>query len=118
MKYATYEENLKFVLEHGFKNQFIDEMETIIDTRRDDPLAYIDTSEAGTLGKLKRLLQRDPTNWKLVDYTVLGSDPETLTSVVVSCPRRLVSFRAAKASKEYTEEEKAAIVNRLRESRS
>ena len=114
MKYATYEENLKFVLEHNIGTLSVEEMETIINTRRGDPLAYVNTSEVGVLSKIKKLLTKDPENWKLINYTVSTSDTESLTSVDVTCPKRLVSLRAARG---YGEEEKKAISDRLRASR-
>ena len=113
MKYATYEENLKFVLEHNIGTLSVEEMETIINTRRGDPLAYVNTSEAGVLSKIKKLLAKDPKNWTLAGYTVSTSDTESLTSVDVTCPKRLVSLRSARIPREYTEEEKKAIADKL-----
>ena len=117
MKYATYEENLKFVLEHNIGTLSVEEMETIINTRKGDPLAYVNTSEAGVLSKIKKLLTKDPENWKLVGYTVSTNDTESLTSVDATCPKRLVGLRSARVPREYTEEEKKAIADKLRASR-
>lgn len=113
MKYATYEENLKFVLEHNIGNLSVEEKETIINMRRDDPLGYVDTSDPSILLKIKKMLTKDPEHWRLVDYTVSGVDPNVLTSVVASCPKRLISFRA---KREYTKEEKSALSARFAKS--
>ncbi len=113
MKFATYEENLKFVLDHNIRCT-AEEAETIINTNRTDPLAYIDTSDNITLARVKKLLVKDATNWKLVNYTVSSADPEAMTSVVVTCPKKLIRLVAQRATREYTEEEKAAFRARIR----
>jgi len=38
-----------------------------------------------------------------------------LTSVVVSCPRRLIKFNATRAKREYSDEEREACRQRFRE---
>lgn len=113
MKYTTYAENLNFVLGHSIRCT-ADEAETIINTNRTDPLAYIDTSDNVTLTRVKKLLVKDATNWKLVNYTVSSADPEFMTSVVVTCPKKLIRFAAQPAKREYTEEEKAALRENIR----
>ena len=113
MKFATYEENLKFVLDHSIRCT-AEEAETIINTNRTDPLAYIDTSDNITLARVKKLLVKDAANWKLVNYTVSSADPEFMTSVVVTCPKKLIRLAAQPAKREYTEEEKAAFKARIR----
>ena len=113
MKYKTYEANLKFVLEHSIRCT-ADEAETIINTNRNDPLAYIDTSDNIMLTRVKKLLVKDAANWKLVNYTVSSADPESMTSVVVTCPKKLIRLAAQRATREYTEEEKEAFKARIR----
>ena len=114
MKYETYAENLNFVLGHNIRCA-ADEAETIINTNRADPLAYIDTSDNVTLTRVKKLLVKDAANWKLVNYTVSSADPEFITSVVVTCPKKLIQLVAQRATREYTEEERAAAAQRFRE---
>lgn len=114
MKYKTYEANLKFVLDHNIRCT-AEEAETIINTNRNDPLAYIDTSDNIMLTRVKKLLIKDAANWKLVNYTVSSADPEVMTSVVVTCPKQLIRLVAQPAKREYTEEERAAASQRFRE---
>ena len=109
MKYKTYEENLKFVLGHSIRCT-AEEAETIINTNRTDPLAYLDTSDNVTLTRVKKLLVKDAANWKLVNYTVSSADPEAMTSVVVTCPKKCIRFAA---KREYSDEEKEALAARL-----
>ena len=113
MKFATYEENLKFVLDHNIRCT-AEEAETIINTNRSDPLAYIDTSDNITLARVKKLLVKDAANWKLVNYTVSSADPEAMTSVVVTCPKKLIRFTAKRETKEYSDEEKEALRERAK----
>ena len=113
MKYKTYEANLNFVLGHNIRCA-ADEAETVINTNRNDPLAYIDTSDNNMLARVKKLLVKDAANWKLVNYTVSSADPEVMTSVVVTCPKKLIRLTAKRETKEYSDEEKEALRERAK----
>ena len=110
----TTKKDVEFVLNHNFRGVFVNEAETIITFSRLDARAHVYTTESTMLTKLKALLRKDPENWKLEDYTVSAEDPEVLTSVEFSCPRKLVSFRTTLPKKEYSDEEKIALANRFK----
>lgn len=114
MKYATYEENLKFVLEHNIKGLLAQETETIIISNKAEERATVETTDNSELTRLKKLLKANPAEWRLEDFTVSGSDAEVLTSVVASFPKNLLSLRTATLKIDMTEEQRAKIKENLK----
>ncbi len=93
----------------------IEEQETNINFCRGDGRARIYTSDSTMITKLCKLSKIQDTEWKL--ERVINAKNGEEVGRVYSCPVEFVSFRKKRVKKEYTEEQKKAIGNRLLESR-
>lgn len=93
----------------------IEEQETNINFSRGDSRAKIYTSDSTIITKLCKLSKIQGTEWKL-ERVIKAKNGEEVGRVY-SCPVEFVSFRKKRVKKEYTDEQKKAIGNRLLESR-
>lgn len=98
-----------------------DEQETVITFGRNDNTASVETTDSTVLTKLKKCAVTSPDEWVLTNVTTNPneSDPTKVTSVCFECPKKLISFRSKSPSpRELTEEERAAIAERMRSVRA
>lgn len=72
---------------------------------------YIYTTDTTTMTKLNKLVEIQETEWKLESVSKLPSGE--IVGKTYSCPKEFISFRAKRISRNYTEEEKKAISERL-----
>ena len=94
-----------------------DESETIVITRKDSPEATITTSDSTMFTKIRRNILADPEHkdWKVQSFTrtIADKDPLHFVELIVTCPKKLVSLRSKTATRELTEEQKEAMLERM-----
>ena len=94
-----------------------DESETIVIIRKDSPEATITTSDSTMFTKIRRNILADPEHkdWKVQSFirTTADKDPLHFIELIVTCPKKLVSFRSKTATREMTEEQKEAMRERM-----
>ena len=94
-----------------------DESETIVIIRKDSPEATITTSDSTTFTKIRRNILADPEHkdWKVQSFirTTADKDPLHFIELIVTCPKKLVSFRSKTTTREMTEEQKEAMRERM-----
>lgn len=93
----------------------IEEQETHINFSRNDERAIIYTSDTTTMTKLNKLIAMHDTEWKL------ESESKTKTGEVIgrtySCPVQFISFRSKRIIRQYTDEQKRIVTDRLYKTR-
>ncbi|MGF7145941.1 hypothetical protein HNQ56_004389 [Anaerotaenia torta] len=89
----------------------IEEQETCINFSREDERAIIYTSDTTMMTKLNKLVELQDTEWKLEKVSKLGNGE--VIGRTYSCPAGFVSFRSKRVKREYTEEERKQIAERL-----
>lgn len=89
----------------------IEEQETHINWSREDARAKIYTSDTTTMTKLNKLIELPDTKWKLEGESKLKSGE--VIGRTYSCPVEFVSFRTKRSTRQYTEEDKKRIAERL-----
>ena len=94
----------------------IEEQETTIQMDRNSDVATVYTSDHTYITKLDKLVKNNPDQWMLVGISRIGED---IVGKTYECPKRLVSFRSKTTTREreYTEEERRAIGERLKNAR-
>lgn len=90
-----------------------DEQETTVSFGRNDTAAKVWTNDNTVLTKLKKLVERAPDQWRVVDVT--KDKDGKVVGYFFECPKKLIGF---KAPREYTEEQKKAIADRLASGRN
>lgn len=90
-----------------------DEQETTVSFGRNDAVAKVWTNDNTVLTKLRKLVEKAPDQWKVVDVT--KDRDGKVVGYFFECPKKLIRF---KTSREYTEEQKKAIANRLASART
>ena len=94
-----------------------DESETIVIIRKDSPEATITTSDSTMFTKIRRNILADPEHkdWKVQSFirTTADKDPLHFIELIVTCPKKLVSFRSKTTTREMTEEQKEAMRERM-----
>ena len=90
------------------------EQETVIVFARDDDKAEIYTSDTTMMTKFDKKLSEECSQWQLLREAKLGGEIISKTYLV---DRKLISFRSKKIDREYTEEERKMIGEKLRQGR-
>ena len=92
----------------------LNEQETTITFSREGRTVHVWTSDSTVMTKLDRLCREHQENYKLVGIGVEKRNPENvLDKQYEISDKRLLSFRGARVTREYTEEEKAELRERL-----
>lgn len=89
----------------------IEEQETHIYFTRNDDRAQIYTSDTTTMTKLNKLVKLQGTEWKLESVSKLKNGE--VIGRTYSCPVKFISFRSKAVKREYTEEQKKKVAERL-----
>ena len=88
----------------------VNEQETSINFSRDGKYASIWTSDSTVMTKLDKRVESG--DYELID---VGKDRDgNILSKEYQCPKRLVSFRSKKVTRELTEEQKQAVSERMK----
>lgn len=85
---------------------------THVNFNRNDDRAVIYTSDTTMMTKFNKLVEIAGTEWKVEKVEKLSKTDE-ITGITYSCPVNFISFRKKNVEREYTEEQKAAIRERL-----
>lgn len=111
-----YQENIQRLT---LVNSSTEEQETVVNYRRAEDYAYVETTDQTVLTKLKKLISQNPTEWVIDNVTTSkDSSSETdITSIRVRCPKKYISYRAKSVEREITEEQRQALADRLRATR-
>lgn len=96
---------------NGTAYVLLDEQETTVQFNRINDYANICTSDSTVKTKLDKLCKNNPTHWTLL------SDDGVFSSYRCT-PKSLISFRSKVAQREYTEEQRQQLADRLREARN
>lgn len=92
------------------------EQETVIRFYRDEHKATIYTSDTVMMNKFDKLVGKSK-DWREVSTSFFRDG--TIADKTYECPRALLTFRSKKVEQRpLTEEEKAAMVERLRKARN
>ena len=88
----------------------LDEMETIIRIGRTDDKAVISTTDTTYFTKLDRLVKESP------EWTCTGVQTENSKAVEKSyeCPKKLISFRSKKVTREISDEQRRMAAERAK----
>lgn len=89
----------------------VDEQETTIQFSRTENIAHICTSDSTMKTKYDKLCKNSPKHWRLVSDDGIFSKYECT-------PKSLISARAKVTEREFTDEQRQAMADRLREARS
>lgn len=95
----------------------INEREVVIQFNTDTDVASVYTSDYSYMTRLDKLVKNNPGEWSVIDVAYHDGD---VVSKTYKCPKKLISFRGKTLSgrfREYTEEEKRAIGERLKNAR-
>lgn len=113
---AFYRENIQYLTLVGSSTE---EQETVVNYRRSDEYAYVETTDQTVLTKLKKLVSQNPEEWVIDNITVPkdSTSKTNITSIRVRCPKKYISYRARSIEREITEEQRQALADRLRAAR-
>ena len=89
----------------------IEEQETHVNFNRNDERATIYTSDTTMMTKLNKLVELQGTEWRIESISKLKNGE--LIGKTYSCPVSFISFRRKKIEREYSEERKKEIAERL-----
>lgn len=84
----------------------LEEQETVILILRDEDKASVYTCDTTMITKLNRLLEREDTEWKLVNRDEI--------SMTVECPKNLISFRNKTLKRNLSDEQRAEMRERMK----
>ena len=94
-----------------------EESEVCVTALKSEDVADIYTSDNVYLTKFKKLVEANPDAWKITQ--VVERSDGTVSGVMLQVPKKCLSFRAGKeVERIYTEEQKNALAERLRNMRS
>lgn len=94
-----------------------DESEVCVTALKSEDIANIYTSDNVYLTKFKKLIEANPDAWKIIK--VVERSDGTVSGVMLQASKRCLSFRAGKEiERVYTEEQKNALAERLRNMRN
>lgn len=113
---AFYQENIQHLTLVGSSTE---EQETVVNYRRAEDYAYVETTDQTVLTKLKKLISQNPTEW-VIDNVTTSKDSSSeidITSIRVRCPKKYISYRARSVEREFTEEQRQVLAERLRAAR-
>lgn len=90
----------------------IEEQETHVSFMRGDERAEVFTSDTTIMTKLNKLVDLEDTEWKLERVSRLANGE--VVGKTYSCPVSFISFRSKRVVREYTEEQKKVMADRMR----
>lgn len=90
----------------------MEEQETHINFSREDSRAEIYVSDTTMITKLNKLVELPETEWKLERVSKLDSGE--VIGKTYSCPVEFISFRTKRINRNYSEEDRKKIGERLR----
>lgn len=90
----------------------IEEQETHINFSRNDERAVVYTSDTTTMTKLNKLIALPETEWKLENESKLKTGE--VIGRTYSCPVSFISFRSKRPSRQFTDEQRKTIGDRLK----
>lgn len=93
------------------------EQETVINYQRDDSSATIWTSDSTTMTKLDRLCKESPEYYTL-DRIEKDRDGNVVGKFYKLTDKKMISFRGKKTTRVLTEEQRAAMRERLSQARN
>lgn len=96
---------------NGTTYSLLEEQETTIQFRRVDDFARICTSDTTMKTKYDKLCNNNPKHWKKI------SEDEVFSTYECT-PKSLISARSKVTEREYTDEQRQAMADRLRDARS
>ena len=96
---------------NGTAYALLQEQETTIQFSRIDDVAHICTSDTTMKTKYDKLCKNSPKHWKKISEDEVFSTYECM-------PKSLISARSKVTEREYTDEQKQAMADRLRDIRS
>lgn len=79
----------------------------------------VSTSDPSVFHKFRRMLRDPSCEWKLmgISRSSISDDPTTIVEACFETDSKLVSFRNAKITRELTDEQRAAVADRLNNTR-
>lgn len=89
----------------------LDEQETIINFSRINDVATICTSDTTEKTRLNRLVQSNPTHWKLID-------DDGVFSKYQCNPKSLISYRSKPVKRNLSDEDRQILADRLAQGRT
>ena len=94
-----------------------EESEVCVTALKSEDVAEVYTSDNVYLTKFKKLIEANPDVWKITQ--VVERSDGTVSGVMLRVPKRCLSFRAGKeVERVYTEEQKNALTERLKNMRN
>lgn len=94
-----------------------DESEVCVTALKSEDVASIYTSDNVYLTKFKKLIEANPDVWSITK--VIERPDGTISGVMLQAPKKCLSFRSGKeVERVYTEEQKNALAERLRNMRN
>ena len=110
-----YKDHLEELTMRGISS---DEQETVVVIPHTGTIR-VSTSDSSVFHKFRRMLRDPGCEWKLMDIS-RSSNSDNPTTIVEACfetDSKLVSFRNAKITRELTDEQRAAVADRLNNTR-
>ncbi len=89
----------------------IEEQETHVNFSRGDARAVIYTTDTTQNTKFNKLIEISETEWKLESTTKMGGE---VVGCTYSCPVEFLTFRRKRTTRQYTEEERAILRERMK----
>ena len=87
-----------------------DEREVIVRFYTDEQTATVYTSDYNYMRKFDRLVEENPDVWKFTRQETCQGD---VVGKFYGCPKKMITFRAKKPTREMTEEQKKELNERL-----
>ena len=87
----------------------LEEQETVIGFMRQDDNMEIYTTDSTMITRLDKLVSKNPEQYKVIKQDDI--------SKTYSCPKKFLSLRSAEIKREYTEEQRQAMAERLKNNR-
>lgn len=110
-----YKDHLEELAMRGLSS---DEQETVVVIPHTGT-TRVSTSDASVFHKFRRMLRDPGCEWRLVDISRSSNcnDPTIIVEACFETDSKLVSFRNAKITRELTDEQRAAVADRLNNTR-
>lgn len=89
----------------------IEEQETHVNFSRGDERAVIYTTDTTQITNFNKLIEIPDTEWKLETVTKMGGK---VVGYTYSCPIEFLTFRRKRTTRQYTEKEREAMRERMR----
>lgn len=111
-----YKDHLEELTMRGLSS---DEQETVVVIPHTGT-TRVSTTDPSVFYKFRRMLRDPGCEWKLISISrssTYSDDPTTIVEACFETDSKLVSFRNAKITRELTDEQRAAIADRLNNTR-